>query len=439
MSVLSFRSSRWFPWRVWLQTASRLDVLLVAFLGVTLLARVLTDDLASPNSRHSGSLDLSGGIAALFIFVAAGVLLRRRRGLLPSLLAVLWLCVWTAVAVNTSGASTETLREGVRELSVVSLAVIVYNAGGAVTVPVAARLVQFVGFAPAVVALYQLATFTGSNRAYGTFAHPDSAAMFFAIACAASLWSYLDNGRHRSDAALMALFAVALIATFSIDGLLTLALMLTLLGVLRPGSLRVKLGPCVIAGIVVFAFFATPLGAQRVASETSTSLSAKGEPDSSLGWRLKKWKMLLPEWERSPIIGQGLGTTTTAEGAPGNQYASKPPHNEYIRYLVETGLVGLMVLFGALAALIRGLVRRRKMLSSLNEGVLNATSLAIIIVVGCLTDSLADNTLLNSPTCYAASLIVIAALASHSIRMRHVPLTQPNVLGARIRRVIVRP
>ena len=107
--------------------------------------------------------------------------------------------------MSTRGASTETLREGVREVSVVALAIIVYNARGAVTVPIATRLVQLVGFAPALIALYQLATHTGMDiggelRSNGTFAHPDSAAMFFAIAAAASLWLYFDNGRHRSDA-----------------------------------------------------------------------------------------------------------------------------------------------------------------------------------------------------------------------------------------------
>lgn len=410
-----------FSWRRELGAKSGFDLLLVPSLGAMLFIRLLTDDLSAPGSRHTGSLNLSGVIAVLFILVAGGLLLRRRRGVLPTVLAVLWLCVWTAVAVHTNGASTETLREGVREVSVIALAVIVYNARGVVTVPIATRLVQLVGFFPALVALYQLATFTGLNRPYGTFAHPDSAAMFFAIAATASLWRYLDDGRRRSDALLMALFAAALIATFSIDGLITLAIMLTALGALRPGSVRAKLGPCVIAGVVVLTFFATPLGAHRVAKESATNLTTKGEPNSSLGWRLKKWKMLMSEWERSPIFGQGLGTTTTAEG---NRYASKPPHNEYIRYLVETGFVGFIILLWALTILIRSLVRKRKIPGTLEAGTLNAPTLAIVIVVGCLVNSLADNTLLNSPTCYAVALIIAAVLALPGVEMRRAPALQ---------------
>jgi O-antigen ligase len=413
------------PWRRGLDAASGLDLLLVPVLGVMLLVRVLTDDLSAPDSRHSGSLNLSGGIAVLFILLAVGLLLRWRRGLLPTVLAGLWLCVWMAIAVNTSGASTETLRESVREASIVALAVIVYNARGAVTVPIATRLLQLVGFAPALIALYQLTTNTGMDvagniRAHGTFAHPNSAAMFFAVAATASLWRYLDDGRRRSDALLMTLFAAALIATFSIDGLITLAAMLTALGALRPGSIRVKLGPCAIAGVVVLVFFATPLGAQRVAGETSTSLAAaeRGETTSTLDTRLYRWKTLLPEWESSPVFGRGLGTTTTTGSTSANRLNYLLPHNEYLRYLVETGVVGLTILLAALTILIRRLSRRRRTPGTVDAGTLNASVLALAVVAGCLVNSLADNTLLNSPTCYAAALIVAAVLASPWIEMR---------------------
>ena len=265
------------------------------FLGVALLVRVLTDNLSSPDSRQSGSLNLSGAIAALLILVSVGLLVRRSRGLLPTALSVLWLCVWTAIAVGTRGASAETLREGVREGSVVALAVIVYNAREAVTVPVATRLVQLMGFAPALIALVQLATHTGVNiagqlRSNGTFAHPNSAAMFFAIAATVSLWQYLDRGRRRADALLTTLFAAALIATFSIDGVITLLAMLATYGALRPGPASIKRTPFVLAAIVVVAFFATPLGAHRIAQESATNVATveEGNADTTLAWRLHK-------------------------------------------------------------------------------------------------------------------------------------------------------
>jgi O-antigen ligase len=402
--------------------ARGLDQPLLAFLGVMLLVRVLTDDRSAANSRHSGSLNLSAVIAVVFILTALGLLLRRRQGLRFAVLAGAWLGVWTAIALHTSGASTETLRECVREVSVIAVALIAYNARTSMAVPTVARLLQLIGLVPAVLALYQLATHTGldvdhSLRANGTFAHPNSAAMFFAVAAVASLWRYLDNGRRLLDAAFLTLFSAALIATFSIDGLITLTMMLVAFGALHPGSLRVKLVPCAIAAVLMLTFFATPLGAKRVAGESATSLAAaeRGETTSTLDTRLYRWKTLLPQWEGAPVFGRGLGTTTTAENTATNRLNSLLPHNEYIRYLVETGVVGLALLLGSLILLIRGLVRKRRIPSTIGSGAFNAPALALAIVIGCLVNSLADNTLLNSPTGYAAGLLIAAVLASPSL------------------------
>ncbi len=398
--------------------------MLLPFLGITLLVRVLTDDASSSDSRHSGSLNLSGGIAVLFVLVAVGLLLRRRRGVTPTSLAALWLGVWTTVALVTHGASTETLREGVREASVVALAAIVYNAWDTVTVPVAARLVQIAGVAPGLLALYQLVTNTGTVvaghiRSNGTFAHPNSAAVFFAIGAISSLWLYLDNGRRRFDAFLVALFAAALITTVSIDGLLALIAMLMTFGALHSGTPRVRLVPFLAAGLVALVFFGTPLGSERIAKESSTSLS--GEPNTSLAWRFRKWKLLLPEWERSPVLGRGLGATTTIEAPTEPELTMAAfrraylrdalPHNEYLRYLVETGVIGLALLLGALAILLTKLFRRRRAELPATSGA-NTATLAIATISGCLVNSLADNTFLNSPTCYAAVLIVITVLGT---------------------------
>jgi hypothetical protein len=417
-SISASSRSKLSKWLGQSSATGNLDLWAVPFLGIMLFVRVLTDDRSSPNSRHSGSLNLSAMIAVLFIIVATGLLLSRRRGVLPATLAVLWICIWTAIALNTNGVSTETLREGVREISVIALAVIVYNTRGTVTASVATRIVQIVGFVPALIALYQIATHTGDDiagalRAYGTFAHPDSAGMFFAIAAATSLWRYLDHGRRRSDLLLVVLFAAALIATASIDGLITMVVMFIALGMLCPGSVQANLVPYALAGIVLLAFFATPLGSQRLSSESSTNVAAaeRGEASSSLAWRLHKWKTLIPEWESSPLIGRGLGTTITVEPTTRNNYTGVPPLNEYVRNLVETGIIGLAILLWALAILVRHLIRKRRTPGRPEEDIRNAATLAIVIVIGCLVNSLADNTLLYSPTCYAAALIVAASLS----------------------------
>jgi O-antigen ligase len=227
-------------------------------------------------------------------------------------------------------------------------------------------------------------------------------------------WSYLDGGRHLLDAVSLVVFATALIATFSIDGAVTLSVTLVAFGLLRRGPRRDRLLALIVAVAVIAALFATPLGAHRLSRESSTSLATeqRGEPNTSLAWRLHKWKLLRAEWERSPAFGRGLGSTVTAEGIPGNRYAGEPPHNEYIRYLVETGVVGSALLLGGLTVLILRLARIRRSAANTNRDSFNEGALALAAVIGCLVNSLAGNTLLNSPTCYAAALIVFAVLGS---------------------------
>ena len=390
-----------------LVVAIAIDIPLVPFLGAVLLVRVLTDaSLSSQSTRHSGSINLSSAIAILFILVAIGLILRRWQSVWPITAAALFIGFWTVIAVRTNGASAETIREGVREASMLALGVIVLNGRRAVTVSIATRLVQVVGLVPALLALYQFATHTGMRieghvRAYGTFNHPDGAAMFFAIATIASLWQYMDNGHRRSDLLLTTLFAAAATATFSLTGLAGLLAMLMVFGSLRPGAFRLKLGAYAVAALIIVAFVATPLGAERLANESSNSSG------TSLAWRLYKWGTLIPEWERAPFLGQGLGTTVTSEGTALDTAAGLVPHNEYLRYLVETGVVGLTILLGAIALLISRLASKRR--SFRTSG---AATLGIAINAGCLVDALADNTFLYTTTGYAVALIMAAILAS---------------------------
>jgi len=407
-----------------LLVAVAVEVPLVPFLGVVLLVRVLSDaTLSSPSIRHTGSLNLSGAIALLFVLVAAGLVIRRRRGARQTALAAIWLGLWTAVAVGTHGASAETVREGVREISIVSLGVIAYNSNRVLNVTVATRLIQVVGALSAIVALGQLAThggllINGQMRPDGTFTHPNSASMFFAIAATISLWRFVELGRRRSDAALSALFCAATVSTFSLGGLAGLLAMLVAFGALQPGSFSLKMGGFVAAALVVVVFVATPLGSERISQEASTSItsaSSRGTANTSLAWRLYKWGTLIPEWEKSPILGQGLGSTVAVEGTSENEAVGKVPHNEYVRYLVETGLAGVLTLLWGLGTLLGALARRR------GNGFYGAGTLGLAIVIGCLINALASNTFLYTTTGYATALILGAVLAVPVARGRFAP------------------
>jgi O-antigen ligase len=252
----------------------------------------------------------------------------------------------------------------------------------------------------------------GHVRPNGTFAHPNGAAMFMAVAAIVSLWRYLDVGRHSSDAVLTALFCLALIATYSIDGLVTVVAMLVILGAFRSGAPRSNIVPFAMAAALVLVFLATPLGSARIASESNTSLASaeRGEANSTLAWRLNKWKTLLLDWEASPLYGQGLGTTVTEAPILGNEYAGDLPHNEYLRYLVETGVVGLAILAFGLMLLFRSMLQRRTVNPTATGGAFNAPLLGLVVLAGCMVNALADNTVLYSTVSYAVALIIGAVL-----------------------------
>lgn len=400
------------PLAALLLIVAAVDLPLIPLLGLVLFTRVLTDSMASETSRHSAALNPSAAIAGVLILVAIGLLVYRRRGLVPALAIALGLGAWMAVAVHTQGASAVTVREGVRELSIVAVAVIAYNARRALDLATVARIVQVAGIIAALLAIFQLATHSGVSvggdmRSNGTFAHPNDAAVFFAIAATASLWRFTDAGRRRFDLALAGVFALATLSTFSIDGFLTLLVMIAAFGMLRPGSRRLKLQAAALVVVLALAFLVSPAGSARLSSESSAEAgaSARHGSGSSLSWRLYKWETLIPEWERSPYLGKGLGTTVTTEATAQSTTAGNLPHSEYVRYLVETGIVGFAVLAAGMTMLIRRLNRGRRLAASQSAAILT-----LALIAGLLVNALAANTLLYTPAAYAAALIVGVSL-----------------------------
>jgi O-antigen ligase len=101
-------------------------------------------------------------------------------------------------------------------------------------------------------------------------------------------------------------------------------------------------------GLVIVLFGSTEFGQERLGSLSKTPL---GNPDidiwraillsqgdnNSFNWRLSQWYLELNVWQHYPILGYGLGLSIPAAA---NGFL---PHNDYIRALVEGGMVGLVV------------------------------------------------------------------------------------------------
>jgi O-antigen ligase len=207
---------------------------------------------------------------------------------------------------------------------------------------------------PLIVGFYQLFTGTGNlktegfNRIQATFSHPNSYAvylMMLLLLCIPLLleakkdWLRLGLG-----AICVAMFA-SLIFTYARAPWLDMFAGLAILSFVRYRKLLL-LAP---VGVVVLLVFVPSI------LERFQEASGFSEGQGSLFFRVEMWRYLLPRFYSNPIVGNGLGSFSVfAEQGLGYFYL---PHNDYVRILVDTGVVGLFSYLAALYGLARGSLR----------------------------------------------------------------------------------
>lgn len=357
-----------------------------------LVARNLTDLGAAADSRATAVLNLSGMVGALCIVIAIGVIARSPHGVFRStVLPTGAIVVFGALAVLLEAAPSTVMRESVRLVSILAVYFLASSGHLDVGPKRIARVVQAAAALPAAVALLQFAS--GHPRAAGTFSHPNSAAVGFALAVLCSVWLYADGGRHAGDALAALGFTGAVFSTRSIGGIGSLLFALCLFAVLRRATVDRKIA-LVVAGIgIALVFFLTPIGGDRLDEFSGTrGIGAvdSGVSQNSLEWRFQRWSGELETWRESPLLGSGLGSTTG--GVASGQTLV---HSEYVRLLVELGAIGVGIFSWAVAAGIRRLAVRRRLDGS------NFVALTIAMSGGLLLNGLTSNTLLYTAPMYA--------------------------------------
>ncbi len=146
-----------------------------------------------------------------------------------------------------------------------------------------------------------------------------------------------------------------------------------------------------LVGVVLAAIFVPSVNA-RIADLVPDPDQPRTQ--SSLAWRFGQWEGLLPSIQSSPVLGGGPGEALRLTG--------KEAHNDYLRSLVETGIIGLgiylWVLYAMLATAWRAFARvggfRRR--PTVHEPLLVATlaavaAYAVAIAVASAGDNLIDN------------------------------------------------
>ena len=190
------------------------------------------------------------------------------------------------------------------------------------------------------------AVFEVGDRINSTLGHPNTFASFLVLFAGLTYWK-IGNAKHPFLWLLLlgteVFFLVTTKALVGLSMLIVLGVVLTLPQL----NLRRFTGASLILAGLFALFVSTEFGRDKLASVLSTPLLSSDITvnraillswfdGNSFNWRLAQWTFLIEEWKRSPILGYGLGLATHL--GPIRAYA----HNDYVRVLVEGGIVGFV-------------------------------------------------------------------------------------------------
>ena len=240
----------------------------------------------------------------------------------------------------------------------------------------------------------------GTHRMNGTLGHPNTFATFVLLFLGLTWWK-LGHSRSRLPwVLLLGILAFFYVGTKALFSLIMLAVFVLVL--IAPRLNLVKLiGGVLLIALVIGLFMSTDFGQERIASIANTPLL---NPDidisraillsyadhNSFNWRLSHWNLLLKAWQQFPIFGYGLATAQPI----GNGFLA---HNDYVRALVEGGIVGLAAFLAFIVAqFVRLVLLIRSAPRGSRQGSLCLTLLAILlsISVGMITENIWSHTTL---------------------------------------------
>jgi O-antigen ligase len=198
-------------------------------------------------------------------------------------------------------------------------------------------------------------------RIYGTFGHPNSFAVYLLLFIGLTWWKLGYSKRRLPWLLLLGLLVFVLSTTKTLIALVMLFTFIIFM-IAPKLSLANLIGGVLLFAVVIGLFVSSQLGQQRLAGiantpllnpniDISRAILLSQSDYNSFNWRLAQWDHLIHAWQQFPIFGYGLGLSN---------YVSTNnllPHNDYIRALVEGGVVGLGILLIFFAAQIVRLVQ----------------------------------------------------------------------------------
>lgn len=192
-----------------------------------------------------------------------------------------------------------------------------------------------------------------SFRVSATLTHPNGYAFYLVMITilSASLFFQAKSEMHKAALfILITLLLVSLVFTYTRSAWIGLVMAVLSMGVLQSRKLLI-FAPIALYGIILI----FPFISQRIDPIFNPELFRY----TSLAWRIELWSASIPYFLSHPIFGNGFGTFQLIGFQIDDWFAAA--HNDYLRLLVETGIIGLsgfLILLVSLARL--GIKTRRK-------------------------------------------------------------------------------
>lgn len=199
------------------------------------------------------------------------------------------------------------------------------------------------------------------SRINGTLGHPNTFATFVLLFLGLTLWKITNSQQRKYWIILLGVLSFFLVSTNSLTGMMMLVTFILVYLIPRLNAVNLIGGFCLLA-VIITLFVGSDLGQERLQSlygtpllnpdiDWSRAILLQWEDGNSFNWRIAQWTYLLQSWQKYPIWGYGLGTAARVS------VFDTAAHNDYVRFLVEQGVVGfiafLVFLGGQLARLIQ--------------------------------------------------------------------------------------
>lgn len=243
-------------------------------------------------------------------------------------------------------------------------------------------------------------------RIFGTFSHPNVLSLYiFGIISLAFLYKWALSSSRKTNLILniFILFnGIILYLTYTRIAWVALAFFLVVISLIR---FRKLLLPLILIPVVLLLFSSS---FQKRVDET-----LHPPIDSSITWRMMLWKDAINKTRADQNILTGYGMNTfplVSESARGVKRGSNDPHNDFVKFFVEGGLLGLGVFLIYLGLIAFLLFEQRKMDQNNPKRAL-IFEVLLVMFLAIVLSSFSDNIFKNTPLQWIFWIILGGSLA----------------------------